>query len=37
MKAVKLNREEKFTAVSDTVWVLLESYDLREDNKRGMH
>ena len=29
-------KKKKFQAVSTTVWVLFESYDLREDNKRGM-
>ena len=32
-----VNRENKFQAVSDTVWVCLKSYDLREDNQRGMN
>ena len=28
--------EENFAAGSTTVWVLFESYDYKEDNKRGM-
>ena len=30
-------RENKFQAVSNTVWVCLKSYDSREDNTKGMN